>query len=385
VNRPGTMALVGALFMLLLVALPGVATDRDDDGLDDAFESTFGMTSPDAPDSDADGVVDPAEDSDGDRLSDLAEQRYGSDPGSPDSDADGVADSAEDDDGDGRANALEQDQRPLPPDLRPALAVADLDVQRQRRACQTKHGRSAVSTCTFGDPEADARIVLIGDSHASMFLTPFRRIAEQSGWKLTTMTKAACPGLVGLAGNNQWEIDGGRTCRLWQRRVLARLDKHPPDLVVYIQTPGYKLRQRDGRAVAPWRRTGEWRRALKRTVARLPEETTVLALGGTPRNFASNPVNCLRQHPDDISACVTRRQPEDKRTMDLGLQQGASVSRAIFDSIYDQICSYDPCPLVQGDVLMWRDGSHLSETFARVLQPSLKRVLDDALATRAEG
>ena len=71
--------------------------------------------------------------------------------------------------------------------------------------------------------------------------------------------------------------------------------------------------------------------------------------------------------------------------MDLGLQQGASVSRALYDSIYDQICSYDPCPLVQGDVLMWRDGSHLSETFARVLQPSLKRVLDDALATRAEG
>ena len=112
---------------------------------------------------------------------------------------------------------------------------------------------------------------------------------------------------------------------------------------------------------------------------RLPEETTILALGGTPRNFKGSPAKCLSQNPRDMSACVSRRQPEEKRTMDVGLKQAAAVTRARYDSLFDQICTYDPCPVVQGEVLMWRDGSHLSETFARLLEPSVERLLADVL------
>jgi hypothetical protein len=198
------------------------------------------------------------------------------------------------------------------------------------------------------------------------------------------MTKSACPALQGLQGNNQWQIDRGRSCRLWQDRIMGRWQQHPPDLVVFAHTPGYRLRKIGGKSVAPWKRAGEWRRALKRTVEQMPEQTTVLALGGTPRNFGANPVNCLRRNRADISACVSRRQPDQKRSMDQGLKAAAAATRAVYDTVYDQICSYDPCPLVQGDILMWRDGSHLSETFVRKLQPSLERILTDALESEAE-
>lgn len=374
-----TRALVIGALLVLLLGLPASAADTDGDGLRDAFEARYGLTSPDAADSDGDGVVDSAEDSDGDRLGDRGEQRFGTDPSNPDSDGDGVSDSAEDDDGDGRSNALEQDQRRVPPDLRPSLRTVARDRQPNRRECQTWHGKSKVTTCQFGDPEGELEIVLAGDSHATMYLTPFIRIAEARGWKLTTMTKSACPGLLGLAGNNQWEIDKGRSCRLWQQRVVSRLRRAPVDLVVYAHTPGYKLRKPNGKAVAPWKRAGQWRVALRETVEVLPEETTVLALGGTPRNFRGNPVRCLRANRADISACVSRRQPEAARSMDVGLQQAASVTRALYDTLYDQICTYDPCPVIQGDLLMWRDGSHLSETFATQLRPSIERILTDAL------
>ena len=371
--------LVAGTLLLATLGLPAAATDSDGDGLRDRFEARYGLTSPDHPDSDGDGVIDAAEDSDGDGLGNRGEQRFETDPSIPDSDGDGVSDSAEDDDGDGRSNALEQDQRRLPVDLRPSLAEAEDDTQPNRRKCQTWHGKSKVTTCEFGDPEGQVEIVLAGDSHATMYLTPLIAIAKERGWHLTTMTKSACPALLGLAGNNQWEIDRGRTCRLWQERVVSRLNRTPVDLVIYAHTPGYKLRKSDGKAVAPWKRAGQWRTALKATTAALPQETTVLALGGTPRNFRGNPVACLRDNPTDISACVTRRQPEAARSMDLGLQQAASVSRALYDTLFDQICSYDPCPVIQGDVLMWRDGSHLSETFALQLKPSIERILTDAL------
>ena len=141
----------------------------------------------------------------------------------------------------------------------------------------------------------------------------------------------------------------------------------------------------DGKSVAPWRRTGEWRRALKRTTERLPEETAILALGGTPRNFHGHPVKCLARNSRDISACVSRRQPEEMRYTDVGLKQAASVSRAMFDTLFDQICSYDPCPVIQGNVLMYRDSHHLSETFARQLQPSMERILRRAFAATGDG
>ena len=375
----------GLALLLTLGAAPVLGADSDGDGLRDGFERRYGVSSPTSKDTDGDGVVDSAEDTDGDRLSDKGEQRFGTDPTRTDTDGDGVSDSAEDDDGDGRSNAREQDERPVPRELRPALAVATEDMSPQRVACQTWHGDSKITTCEFGDPRSETHIVLAGDSHATVYITPLRRIAEEQGWRLTTMNKGACPAFSGLFGDNQWEIDKGRSCLRWQERLMTRLNEHPVELVVFAHAPSYKLRRTDGKSVAPWRRTGEWRRALKRTTERLPEETAILALGGTPRNFHGHPVKCLARNSRDISACVSRRQPEEMRYTDVGLKQAASVSRAMFDTLFDQICSYDPCPVIQGNVLMYRDSHHLSETFARQLQPSMERILRRAFAATGDG
>jgi hypothetical protein len=383
VNRLQGLSAVCLALALVLLAGPVIAADSDGDGLRDGFERRYGVSSPHAADTDGDGVIDSAEDSDGDRLSDKGEQRFGTDPTNPDTDGDGIADSAEDDDGDGRSNAREQDERPVPRSLKPALAVARDDMSPKRVACQTWHGYSKITACEFGDLDSDTHIVLAGDSHATVYITPLRRIAEEQGWHLTTMNKGACPAFPGLFGDNQWEIDKGRSCLRWQERVMKRLEGEPVDLVVFAHAPSYKLRRADGKPVASWRRAGEWRRGLKRTVERLPKETGVLALGGTPRNFHGHPVSCLARNSQNISACVSRRQPEEMRFTDVGLKEAASVSRAQFDSLFDKICSYDPCPIIQGDVLMYRDSHHLSETFARQLQPSLEQVLLKALANHA--
>ncbi len=371
---------VGLALLMSLAASPAFGADTDGDGLRDGFERRYGVSSPLSADSDGDGVIDSAEDSDGDRLSDKGEQRFHTDPTNPDSDGDGISDSAEDSDGNGRNNALEQDRRPVPRVLRSALGEATEDMSPQRVECQTWHGDSDITACEFGDLESETHIVLAGDSHATVYITPLRRIAEDHGWHLTTMNKGACPAFPGLFGDNQWQIDEGRSCLRWQERLMSRLSDDPVDLVVFAHAPSYRLRTTDGKSVAKWRRTGEWRRALVRTAERLPEETAILALGGTPRNFHGHPVKCLARNRQDISACVSRRQPEAMRFTDVGLKEAASVSRVRFDTLFDKICTYDPCPIIQGDVLIYRDSHHLSETFAQQLQPSLDRILVDAVA-----
>ena len=45
-----------------------------------------------------------------------------------------------------------------------------------------------------------------------------------------------------------------------------------------------------------------------------------------------------------------------------------------------EVCSYDPCPLVQGEILMWRDGSHLTRTIVEQLTPSIREMLAQTIA-----
>jgi hypothetical protein len=143
------------------------ASDRDRDGLRDAWESRWNVTDPGRRDSDGDGVIDAAEDHDADRLSDHGEQRFGTDPGVRDSDGDGRSDGNEDADRDGRTNAAEQDARPIPRRLRPSLASAPRDLPpAYGNGCHSGPYDPAIHPCVLGDRESGIRIGLFGDSHA---------------------------------------------------------------------------------------------------------------------------------------------------------------------------------------------------------------------------
>lgn len=378
-RRGSTLA--AAVMAACLLALPStaLAADLDGDGLSDAFETRWGLTSPDRADSDFDGIVDPAEDEDGDKLSDLGEQRFGTDPGDPDSDGDGTLDGDEDEDRDGRTDAEVQDQRPLPARLRPPLAKAQDDANGVSVWCGVQAGRSQLRHCDFGDLRSETRIVLMGDSHAHAMLRPFKRVAKREGWHVQTLIKGGCIPLIGLENGLQQQLDRGRSCRDWKRRAIDWLNQgQPPDLVVITHSDRYVLARRDG---SPYRKMtwpARWQAALERTVEALPKASTALILGDVPHNYG-DPIACLSADPSDISACTAPRQAPDERTMEQALRAGAQASGAMFATLHDSICTYDPCPLVHGDVLLWRDRSHLSATFSGHLTPALRVVLEEAL------
>jgi len=373
-------ALALAALMVVLMALPASAADRDGDGLRDRFEARYGVTSPDSPDSDGDGVVDSAEDSDGDGLSELGEQRFGWHPGRRDSDGDGRSDGREDSDRDGRSDALEQDSRPLPKGLRPTLKAAQLDVPAQREGCQTDHGSAALTMCEFGAPGGPT-VVLIGDSHAMMYMPALAPIAAEQGWRLLTLIKSACPPILGVHNADQRRRDAGRSCLEWRRGVLTWLWANQPAHIILAHSYGYKLVSARGEAIAEKRRAAVWKQGLRRTLSALPDASRAVVLGDVPGN-AANPLICLRQHKRDMSACTTRREPPKARQIEAALRQAAANKGARFRTLYGKICSYDPCPVVHGDVLLWRDGGHLTATFVATLVPSLRTLLGNALAAR---
>lgn len=376
--RGGRRLLAALMTSALIItsAAPVLGADRDRDGLWDGFEKKYGFDPTDA-DTDNDGVVDSAEDNDRDGLGNLGEQRSRTNPRKRDSDGDGTSDAREDRNGNGITNAMEQDRRKVPANLRPSIGAGVRDFPPIRFDCQTGFGKARPVVCGFG-PLGATKIVLFGDSHAMMWSQPVKSIASQRGWRFVNMTKTACPSLLGLYTKRQVEIDGGRTCQQWRLNVIKRLKAYPPDLIIITNSDGYLLYTPDGRVQPGSRKKALWKQALRRTLEALPKRSDVLVIGDVPHND-QNPRRCLNHHRNDMSRCVTGKGVNPGRQIELGLRETARAHGASFRTLSGKICSYDPCPVVQGDILMWRDQGHLTNTFAVQLRPSMRALIDDAL------
>lgn len=238
-------------------------------------------------------------------------------------------------------------------------------------------GEAKLIRCTFGDTASDTTIVLFGDSHALMWLDAFAKAATDEGWKLITMFKGGCPSVT-VANIGQYQFDRMRTCRRWRTRALSWINAHPPDLVVMSNTDGYNIVV-GGRLIKPSKRPAVWKRGTAKTLAALPDPSHALILGDAPENNG-DPVRCLKSHRHNMAKCEARRQAPRKRPFEVVERKAAAAAGAHFRTLYGKICSYDPCPVVQGNVLMWRDAGHLSTTFAKLLAPSLAAVVGDVLA-----
>jgi len=164
--------------------------------------------------------------------------------------------------------------------------------------------------------------------------------------------------------------------------MIGAIQANPPDLVVITANTRFKLVDDRGRLVPKSRRPAVWREGLERYLARMPRSTDVLFLGDVPWNRV-DPVTCLKRHRDDMSKCTTPRQRLQQRPIELAQRAAVVKYGQRFGSFHKRICTYDPCPLVQGDRLIWRDGDHLSETFAGQLEPTVRRILLDEFGPSA--
>jgi hypothetical protein len=374
---PGIVAAAGS---------PGPAAaraDSDGDGLSDAHESRWGQTDPQVADSDGDGLIDAGEDLDGDGLGGLGEQRYGTDPGSADSDGDGVLDGDDDADGDGRADRETQDRRALPTALRPTLEKAwwDRPASYDDR-CHNDAIDPALRVCSFAARDSDVRVALFGDSHALQWLPALVAAADEAGWTVETLTKAACPPAQVEFGRK--EVGAAVSCRAWRRQALARLSEDPPD-VLLLSGAGrvYNLLDAAGERIPDDEVLAEWQRGLAATLSALPGATRTTVLADTPL-MQRNPVSCLTSDPGDLSACQTTRAIAFGRPLDAAERAVAREHGAGFASLGELVCPYDPCPVVIGDVLLWRNADHITATFAASLAPALHAIVADALADRGE-
>ncbi|WP_280525834.1 SGNH hydrolase domain-containing protein, partial [Cellulomonas uda] len=98
----------------------------------------------------------------------------------------------------------------------------------------------------------------------------------------------------------------------------------------------------------------------------------VAVLGDTPWVGIDVP-ECVAQHRDTWTTECSPDSAAPERRSSLAQQQAAADALGVpLLDVTDLLCPDQQCPAVIGGVLVWRDVSHVTASYARTLEPELR-------------
>ncbi|SDE23318.1 acyltransferase family protein [Glycomyces harbinensis] len=256
----------------------------------------------------------------------------------------------------------------VPANLTPSLEDAALDAPSIAAVdgCQTSRDSVEVkSECWYGDPDGEKTIVLFGDSHAAQWFPALNQLAEASGWRLLAMSKANCSVADVTEIDNKLEREYTE-CPEWKEGVFDLLEEIRPDAVV---TTAY-----DDKEVVADDPDQAWIDGWVDSVERLQDVADEVYYIADNPDFTVDPPSCLAENPDDATECVGQLDEsvfKPDRREDL-IEAVGETGATVIDPI-PWVCDMEQgtCPVVVGNILMYRDSNHFSARFAAELAPQL--------------
>lgn len=220
--------------------------------------------------------------------------------------------------------------------------------------------------CPRGAETGSRTMVVLGDSHARMWIPALERIAREQGWQAYYLVRQRCnpAQLENLSADLGEEAAECRDFNEWARSQVAELR---PDLVVvanlsrlgsgFPEDTNAELRER-------YQRLFEDLAAMSRQqvfLASVPESEKHLG-------------ECLAGRDVDLGSCSFEPEPrgwEIREQMIAGAQAGGGL---VVDPT-PWLCWDETCPAVVGSTITYRDTNHLTASYVEEIAPSLARDL----------
>jgi hypothetical protein len=216
-------------------------------------------------------------------------------------------------------------------------------------------------TCTFGPQGSGVVIALVGGSHAGYWRAPLDIVAEQLNVSFTTFVRHRCRfGLPALENSSP-------SCVRWNELVMDELLSDPPDAIFTTATVSSI---RNGETV-PAEYIAAWERLVQAGI-------TVITVRDTPR-LGLDPPTCVADHGPTSPKCTvsaTRSLASEDPIVAAGLD-GTLVRHL---DLNEYVCPEGTCTAIIGNILVYRDEDHLSDTYARTLAPRLADAFEPIVA-----
>ena len=224
--------------------------------------------------------------------------------------------------------------------------------------CQATSKVSENITCYYGDTENYKHTVaLVGGSHSAHWLGAFLEFAEEDHIRIANITKSGC-----RFSTDQQPMD---TCNEWNKTIINTVTELNPDIVfapVDIST-GDITEVPDG--------------FLKQFEALEKNDIAIFGVRDTPRLRVNIP-ECLSLNDNDMSKCSLNKDkfiispsPWDKLDN--------KPSNVIYHDYSKYFCPTDKCLPAIGNVIVYIDSEHISQTYMKTLSPIIRRDIQKAL------
>ena len=253
---------------------------------------------------------------------------------------------------------------PLPSPLVPAVNTLRNDFYFFPAGCTPGRGETESKICRLGATNGPKTIVVIGDSHAEMWMPAILQMGQQDGWAVIPLVKAACIPRTWPAGGE---------CGTWYRWATKTAQALRPAVTMII---GSRSGTHDPRAsIKP---TLAAAKAMKRF------SVSVIVVGDVP-NQTRDPVDCLLAPGATMKTCTSEGTRAQART-EAVISARATAAGVGYIDARPWFCAHPRrsttrllCPMVVNHTITAIDRGHASKTYVLELKQSFRAAFRRAL------
>lgn len=268
---------------------------------------------------------------------------------------------------------------PVPEKVTPALEHAAADEGPYKKlGCHVGFDQTTIPSwdaCTFAHRDADQQVMVLGDSISGAIAPAVIKAGEERGWAVTMWAKSRCP----MAEVTKFDPDLGGTyeeCDVFREAALQAIEQRRPDVVVLAMSRlTTEFLTVDGKQVGGPRAVALATKGLERTVERLRAAGIGVVLSDSPNRAPFFPTTCLAEKRDARS-CVFH---ENGKTSIMAATAQAMGDRVTLVKANATVCPDGTCQPVVGNVVVYRDKLHFTQTFAKTLAGEYAAGVDRAM------
>jgi hypothetical protein len=247
---------------------------------------------------------------------------------------------------------------PLPSPLTPSVNNLRVDFYEFRDGCDAHQGETSSNVCRLGDTDAAKVIVVIGDSHAQMWMPTILRMARRDGWVVVPLVKDRC--IPGSWLHPSW------TCGAWYGWAIRRARALHPQVTL---------------VAGSWAANADTQAAVRGVASAISamrkSSASVIVVGDSPHQ-SRDPADCLLAPHARMKTCATKAPGAELRA-DMAIASTARNHRAGFVDVRGWFCARAAvsrieylCPLVINRTITWIDRGHISQTYGLELAGSFR-------------
>jgi hypothetical protein len=254
------------------------------------------------------------------------------------------------------------------------------------KSCNPRQTPSLIAQpkpCNFGNPRAKKIIVLVGASHAGMWMPAFKSMSSTDFYQFKAFIYPGCPPLLVDFSVAPFDRDSkyvtASQCATWNANVATAVNALHPDAVI-VSGGSQSMTAEPGVL-------NQWVNGMSAFLNSFTAAKKIL-IGSTPvLNISTEMAKCVSTNPSNVAACnTTYNSTSNSDITKLLLDRDAQVAAATGATlvpVISLVCTptsnstpLGTCPAVINHNLVYVDDNHLTAVFVTYITPVFRSLIN---------